>query len=369
MKERCIIPHVYDVVIIGAGPAGCSVAYNLYRQGLKNFLLIDKSVFPRDKICAGGLSIEAQVCLDEMGILDDVRAHAYDVYKVYYITPYGTILKGRRIESPKPEMLVLRREIFDNILLNHIKELKVPVREEMHIRGLWQDNGKICGLISKEDEHIKAKVVVVAAGANSSRFDLKKRQYFQGIAFMGRFERTNFEKNIAYMIYDKDFLPLYGWMFPETDNLVNIGIGLEWSKYSQDKIKKCLKRIYVTYLNQYMKEAKLIGITRGFPFRYTYRIKDIVDRNILYVGEAGRIVNAFTGEGISQALISGKFAAHAISNYLNNNDQAELANYEKTVRRKYRIFPWFRLAKSFISYKQNWRIIETFQGKEGRLLF
>ncbi len=360
--------HVYDVVIIGAGPAGCSVAYNLYRQGIKNILLVDKSVFPRDKICAGGLSIDAQVCLDEMGILDGVRAHAYDVYRVYYITPYGTILKGRRVESPKPEMLVLRRKIFDNILLNHIKELKVPMREGMNIRGLWEDNGKVCGVISREDERIRAKIIVVATGANLSRFDLKRRPYIQAIGYMGRFEKTKFEKNIAYMIYDKDFLPLYGWMFPEADDLVNIGIGLEWPAYSQDKIKKYLQRIFSTYLNQYMREARLIGITRGFPFRYTYRIKDIVDRNVLYVGEAGRIVNAFTGEGISQALISGRLAAHAISNYLSNNEQVELANYEKIVRRKYRIFPWFRLVKSFINHKLNWRMIEIFQGKEGRLL-
>ena len=86
------------------------------------------------------------------------------------------------------------------------------------------------------------------------------------------------------------------------------------------------------------------------------------------MGEEGRIVSACTGEEISQTLISGEFAAHAISNYLNNNEQAELANYEKMVRRKYRISPWFRLAKSFISYKQNWRVIEAIQGKERRLI-
>ncbi|MBT6050125.1 MAG: FAD-dependent oxidoreductase, partial [Candidatus Scalindua sp.] len=84
--------HIYDVVIIGAGPAGCSVAYNLQKQGIKNILLVDKSVFPRDKICAGGLTIEAQVCLDEMGLLEKVKTHAYDVYKVNYITPYRSIL-------------------------------------------------------------------------------------------------------------------------------------------------------------------------------------------------------------------------------------------------------------------------------------
>ncbi|MFQ5963761.1 MAG: NAD(P)/FAD-dependent oxidoreductase [Candidatus Scalinduaceae bacterium] len=360
--------YVYDVVIIGAGPAGSSVAHHLSQQGVKNILLVDKSVFPRDKICAGGLSIEAQVCLDEMGILDEVKVHAYDVYRVYYITPYGTILKGRRIENPKPEMLVLRRKKFDNILLNHVRKLRVPVRDGMRIRGLWEDNGKICGVISTADEHIRAKIIVVATGANLSRFDLKRRQYIQAIGYMGWFERTKFEKNIAYMIYDKDFLPLYGWMFPVADDLVNIGIGLEWPKYSKDKIKEYLKRILSTYLSQYMKEAKPIGFARGFPFRYTYRIKDIVDRNILYVGEAGRIVSAFTGEGISQALISGRFAAHAISNYLNNNEQVELANYEKIVKRKYRIFPWLRLTKSFVNHKFNWRMIEMFQGKEGRLL-
>jgi len=185
---------------------------------------------------------------------------------------------------------------------------------------------------------------------------------------MGRYENTNFEKNIAYLIYDKDFLPLYGWMFPEANNLVNIGVGLEWPNYNKNKIINCFEKIQSTYLNKYMKDAKLIETTRGFPIRYSYRIKDIVDRNILYVGEAGRIVSAVTGEGLSQALISGKFAAHAISKYFSNNRLSELTHYEKEVKKSYRVFPWYRLVKSFMSHKHNWRIIEAFQGKEGKLL-
>jgi geranylgeranyl reductase family protein len=360
--------NIYDVIIIGAGPSGCSVAYNLYKQGVRNFLLVDKSVFPRDKICAGGLTLEAQICLDEMGILDKVRDHAYSVYKVNYITPYQTILKGRRVETPMPEMLVLRRKIFDSILLDHVKEFKVPVREGVSIKGFWEDNGKIRGVISREGEHIGSKVVVVATGANLSSFDLKNRSYPKIIGYMGRYENTNFEKNIAYMIYDKGFLPLYGWMFPEADDRVNIGIVVEWPTYSKHKITEYFERIHSTYLNRYMKDAKLIETTRGFPIRYSYRIKDIVDRNILYVGEAGRIVNAVTGEGLSQALASGKFAAHAISKYFNNNRLSELIHYEKEVKKSCRVFPWLRLAKSFMSHKHNWRIIEAFQGKEGKLL-
>ncbi len=85
------------------------------------------------------------------------------------------------------------------------------------------------------------------------------------------------------------------------------------------------------------------------------------------MGEAGRIVNAFTGEGISQALVSGRIAALAISKYLNNNCISELVYYKRKVRKKYCVFPWFRVVKSFTNYKHSWRIIERFQGKEGRL--
>ncbi|GJQ59994.1 MAG: geranylgeranyl reductase family protein [Candidatus Scalindua sp. AMX11] len=360
--------HVYDVAIIGAGPAGSSVAHHLNSRGIKNVLLIDKCVFPREKICGGALFLETQECLDEMGILEEVKTLAYAVKRNYNITPYGVILKGRVVESPNPKLLILRRETFDNLLLNHIKRLEVPVREEMCINGLWEQNGKISGIISREGEHVRAKVVVIATGANSSRFDLKRRQYFKAIGYVGRFENTRFEKNTCYTIYDRDFLPLYGWVIPEADNLANIGIGLELPMSRQNKIKKYFEKLNATYFKPYMKEARLVGFAKGFPLRYTYSIKDIVDRNVLYVGEAGGIVNAVTGEGISQALISGKFAAHAISNYLNNNEQRELTNYEKKVRRKFSIFPWLRLVKSFMGYKLNWRIIEMVQGKEGKFL-
>ena len=134
-------------------------------------------------------------------------------------------------------------------------------------------------------------------------------------------------------------------MLPEADDVVNIGVGLEWPMYSQNKIRRCFDKLHTTYFKQYMKEARPIGNASGFPCRYTYHIRDLVDRNVLYVGEAGRIVSALTGEGISQALVSGKFAAHAISNYLNNNEQLELAKYEKLVRRKYRYFPMVTLGK------------------------
>ncbi|GAX62125.1 geranylgeranyl reductase [Candidatus Scalindua japonica] len=359
--------HIYDVVIIGAGPAGCAVAHNLYRQGIKNFLLVDKSKFPREKICGGVLFLETQKFLKEMGLLNEVKARSYEVKRNYNITPYGTILKVRNGNSQDPEFLVLRRKIFDQILLNYIKRLKIPVKENMHIRGLWENNSTIRGVISREGEYIGAKIIVVATGVNSSRFYLKRRHYFQAIGYTGQFENTKFMKNTCYTIYDKDFLPLYGWMVPEADDLVNIGVGLEQPMFSQDKIKKYFERLCSVHFKPYLHEARLVGIARGFPLRYTYRIKDIVDRNILYVGEAGGIVNPVTGEGISQALISGKLAAHAISSFLSNNEQAELTNYEKMVRRRYHTFPWMRLVKSFMNHKLNWRIIETFQGKEGKL--
>ena len=111
--------------------------------------------------------------------------HTMFIEVTIIITPYGTILKNRRVESSNPEIIVLKRKTFDYILLNHIKELKLPVRENMQIKKLWEHNGKINGVISRDDEHIMAKVVVVAAGANSSRFDLKERSCFQAIAYMG----------------------------------------------------------------------------------------------------------------------------------------------------------------------------------------
>lgn len=359
--------NIYDVTIVGAGPAGCSVAYYLYQQGIKNILLVDKNVFPRDKLCAGALSVEAQECLDEMGILDQVRKQAYDVFRIYYITPYGSILKGKEIKEPKPIMRVLRRNVFDQILLENIKSTKVTVREGTQIKSLWKENSKICGITSNEGENIRSKVIVIATGANSLRFTHKKRFCYEAIGYMGWFEGTSFEKNIAYMIYDKDFLPFYGWMYPEADNMVNIGVGFEGSNYNLDRAKKCFGKIISIYLKPYMKQAKLVGFKRGFPLRYTYHVQDIVNENVLYVGEAGKIVDPLFGEGLSQAMVSGKFAAHSILNYLNTNEQEKLANYESMVKKKYYIFPWLRYVKTFINHKICWRIIEVFQGKEGRL--
>jgi len=347
--------YTHDVIIIGAGPAGSSAAYHLYSQGIENILVIDKCMFPRDKICAGGLTLRAQKCLAEMQVLDEVKARGYEVPTTLIVTPNGKTFKLRKEIH---HMYVMRRRLLDALVLERTRLLGVKVREGVHVEGLLKKDGEVRGIVTRNGEHLEAKVIVVASGTNSARFIQSSRPSIQMLGYMGWFEGTRFLKNAAYYIYDEELLPLYGWVFPESDDLVNIGIVVEGSHLSSREIKLRFDTLISRYLQEYMENAHRLGPARGYPIRSSYHIQNLVDGNVVYVGEAGGIVSPRSGEGISQALISGKFAANAISHYLSTFDQKHLMEYERMVRKEFYFFPRLRWIKMAYKHKVTWRIRE-----------
>ena len=115
-----------------------------------------------------------------------------------------------------------------------------------------------------------------------------------------------------------------------------------------------------------MEDARPLGRPRGFPIHYTYQVRDVVRDGALFVGEAGRMVDPLTGEGIAQALISGEFAAAAITGYLASGDPGDLQAYESAVRHKFRRFGSTRWMKAVMNRPAGWRLIEAVVGRKAR---
>src|ERR1700761_7181927 len=128
---------LYDVIVVGAGPGGSSAATFLARGGAK-VLLLDKSAFPRDKVCGDGLTPQAVYWLDRLGCADQVLAHAKGCIKSADIVIDGeTVLTGGYPpDTPYPEFaILLDRRRLDHILLQHAVESGC----EFHDRALVQD--------------------------------------------------------------------------------------------------------------------------------------------------------------------------------------------------------------------------------------
>src|SRR6185369_2099878 len=104
---------LHSVVIVGAGPGGAAAAVELAQQGARDVLLLDKDPFPRDKTCGSGLSPNAVVLLDRLGIGDEVRKRGYFIDAATIVTPGG---RAMRFASEQAAIILLRKH-FDHLLV------------------------------------------------------------------------------------------------------------------------------------------------------------------------------------------------------------------------------------------------------------
>ena len=137
---------------------------------------------------------------------------------------------------------------------------------------------------------------------------------------MGWWEDFAFEPGVIEMIFDRSRAPLYGWMFPETAERVNIGICIDTRTPGDPRRPHSLRDLFQAFLDRHfsqrLKTARQIGNWKGHPISYTTWIRNCASPGVLYLGEAARLTHHLTGEGIYQAMQSGIFAADAVADML-----------------------------------------------------
>jgi geranylgeranyl reductase family protein len=306
---------MYDVAIIGAGPGGAAAAVALGQLGITNVVLLDREGFPRHKTCGSGLSPNALKVLEKLNLLAEVKAKGYHINAVRIVTP------GRRemvIQSDAAAIVCLR-EVFDHLLVQRAQALGVTLKTPFRADALLEDGGRVVGVRGFDGEELRAKVVLCADGANSI-FSNDPRPKRSIATLMGWWDDFAVEPNRLDMIFDRSVSPLYGWMFPEGGRRVNIGICIDGQDESGAKTTKNVKAIFQQFLQDHygkqLQTAKQVGKLKGHPIVYTTWIGHMTRPGALYVGEAARITHNATGEGISQAMESGVFAAEACARVL-----------------------------------------------------
>jgi len=233
----------YDVIIVGSGPAGSSTALFLAKKGYKP-IVIDKAKFPRDKVCGDGLSGKTIKLLKEIGIENLDKRIARFADGVIFSSPDGTLLE---VEIPKEKLAyvhgyISKREDFDNVLFNKVKE-KCAFIEEAQVIDVIKNNDQVIGVKVKTKDgikEIKANVVVGADGAGSTiaakvnaeplddeHHVIALRQYWQGV--------EDLEDKIELHFMD-DIIPGYFWIFPLPNKMANVGIGMITKDIKKRKI-------------------------------------------------------------------------------------------------------------------------------------
>lgn len=299
-----------------------------------------------------------------MGVYEAVKAEAYAVPKPFIVLPSGTAMHARPRTEKLTQLLVLNRRVLDRILMSRARQRGAEVREGITVTELVHEGGRCVGVRTRSGEVVPADVVVVAAGARSSRLRPQSVQPVEVVALEGRFKGKFVEPGTASLIFDKAFVPQYGWVFPESENIVNVGVAMMGGDAQQ--LRDRMDLMVSKYLPQQVEAACVSARTKGFPIHASYKINRVVDGNVLCVGEAGALADPLTLEGISQALVSGRHAAGSIAKYLRTGEAGALNEYQALVRRQFVHFLPMKWVGAILKRPLGARWLEAMLGRSAK---
>ena len=322
-----------SVGIIGAGPAGLAAAIQLRLLGVEKVVLVDRQDFPRDKTCGSAISPKGIGLLRTLGVFDEVSAQAHWINGMRLVTPGGQDL---RMVGQSDAALILKRKIFDEVLLRRAQALGVDFRPDVQVANLLVRDDRVVGFSSSEGWSVGAAFTFVADGAKS-RFALERGQRRTLQTIMGWWDNFEHRKNEIEMIFDPLVAPLYGWLFPEGGDRVNIGIC-----YEDTRLEKNGRTLFQAFVDKHfrdrMSRATPAGQLKGHPISYSVNVERLTSPGRFVIGEAGRMTHPATGEGIYQAMLSGVEGAKSVARVLSGaakEDEAAAA-YETACRSAFR---------------------------------
>jgi geranylgeranyl reductase family protein len=342
-----------DVLIIGAGPAGASTALFLAKQNISS-ILVDKDSFPRDKVCGDALSGKVVEVLKKYNpaIVDDLALFnkALPSYGVSFYAPNGNCLRV----PFKPDFkslkiapgFVCKRIDFDNFLIEEVKKHKeVTFIENSFVKKFeWSDTKKQCFI---NEDIYEANIVVACDGPNSlfqkkvlnDTFSLDLADNCYGLRAYYKNVKGLDEDNFIELHFVDVALPGYFWIFPMSDNTANVGLGLKADVIKEKKIHlpELLNKILaLPQFKDRFSEATLEGNVKLHALPMGNKQRKLSGDNFLLCGDAGALIDPFTGEGIGNAMLSGMIAAEVIKEAREKNDfSAQVLKYydEKIYKR------------------------------------
>lgn len=303
-----------EVAIVGAGPAGTATAIALGQLGLKGVVLTDKHGFPRDKTCGSGVSPKGIKVLKALGVWPEVEREATWIRGMRLVTPgdqEATLSAGAAFDA-----IVCKRRVLDHLLLKRAERLGVTFVPDCTATELIEQDGRVVGFRSRQGHEVRARYTVIAGGTHCKLTTRERPEPTRMIqAIMGWWEDVPYQANTIEMIFDKMIAPYYGWLFPESDRLVNIGITYEDVRHEL-KARELFQRFLDKHYAQRLTHAKQVGKWQGHPVAYDYHVGRLTSAGRIVVGEAGRMTHPATAEGIYQGMQSGMYAAQALSDVL-----------------------------------------------------
>jgi menaquinone-9 beta-reductase len=323
----------YDAVVVGAGPAGAATALRLARSGAR-ILLCDRSEFPRDKACGGGLTPRGVGALDDLGVkLDETQAIRVGGIEMGF--------SGKNLNADFPQTsswpdygLVGRRSVMDKAILDAATGAGAELRT-VRVAGPLFTEGKCTGVRVKSNgssEDIEADWTIAADGATSTTaraaglsddvasgqgfWYAAMRSYFGPIEPIMRNDEAQLEFYPLRTAGGR-WLPAYGWVFPLPDGSANVGVDLPHAPSMDSALP--LREAFDHFLDEMAKTrpgfagAEMLETPHGALLPEAMKGFHAGVPGLLAVGDAAGMITPYSGEGIAYALEGAELVANAIA--------------------------------------------------------
>lgn len=316
-----------DVIVVGAGPSGSAAAARLAQFG-HDVLLVDRHAFPRDKTCGDGIPPGTMEILGNLGMAAALRDAAfYHINGIRLGSPWGrtwrTSFAPRRSDG---EFVIAPRVRFDALIQSHAVASGAEF-QRANVTALVRDGSRVIGVRASVDgvsREIPARVVIGADGATSivgrELRPTKQPLCDRGVAIRAYAEGLDTIPHTVEFYFERWCRPGYAWVFPLGDATANVGVIMR-----SDRYRDCGRNLRA------LLDHFLAGPGLASRLAQDWRLRDVASWQVacasgpvgprafdgaLLIGDAGRWVDALTGEGIHNALVSSQIAADVVHDAL-----------------------------------------------------
>ncbi len=316
---------IYDVIVVGAGPAG-STAARYAAAGGASVLMLEKD---RDV----GYPVRCGEAVSHEGVVQFIEPDPKWIATT--VTRFRIFGPNRKHVIPRLDGIgyVLERRIFDYELAKVAARAGAEVITKAYVYDLIRSNGRVEGvraLIKDEKVEIHGKVVIGADGVESrvgkwagidTTCHIRDMESCAQVTLTG----VEVEEDILDFYFGENVAPGgYLWVFPKGKDSANVGLGVS--------VEQAKKKAAIKYLEEFIEQefpgaAILTRIAGGVPCAKT--CDEIVKNNVLLVGDAAHQVNPLTGGGIITGMIGGMIAGQVAAEAIGKNDLRHLREYER----------------------------------------